>query len=113
MVRPFPHEELQRVLRGRKAVAVIDQNISVGKGGILFSEIASALYPLNDRPPVLLSFIGGLGGRRFRPAEFDGMLARMESPSETPAETARPHLLFTGEECREVGRFFSIAGKET
>jgi hypothetical protein len=22
---------------------------------------------------------------------------------------ARPHLLFTGEECREVGRFFSIA----
>ena len=113
LIRPFPHQELQRVLGGRKGVAVVDQNISVGKGGILFSEIASALYPLNDRPPVLLSFIGGLGGRRFRPAEFDGMLARMESPSETPAETARPHLLFTDEECREVGRFFSIAGKET
>ncbi len=88
---------------------MVDQNISVGKGGILFSEIASALYPLNDRPPVLLSFIGGLGGRRFHPGEFDRMLARMESPSETPAETACPHLLFTGEECRDVGRFFSIA----
>jgi pyruvate ferredoxin oxidoreductase alpha subunit len=100
---------LQRVLRGRQGVAVVDQNISVGKGGILFSEIASALYPLLDRPPVLLSFIGGLGGRRFRPGEFDGMLDKMENPTETAIEMARPHLLFTGEECREVGRFFSIA----
>ena len=24
----------------------------------------------------------------------------------------QPHLLFTGEECREVGRFFDIASKE-
>ena len=112
MIRPFPHEEIQRVLGGRKAIAVIDQNISVGKGGILFSEIASALYGLNDRPAVLLSFIGGLGGRRFRPGEFDGMLGKMENPTETAAEMARPHLLFTGEECREVGRFFSIAREE-
>jgi pyruvate ferredoxin oxidoreductase alpha subunit len=112
MIRPFPHEELQRILRGRKGVAVIDQNISVGKGGILFSEITSALYGLVDRPPVLLSFIGGLGGRRFRPGEFDGMLAAMETPSESVAEMARPHLLFTGDECREVGRFFDIAGEQ-
>lgn len=111
MVRPFPHEDLQRVLRGRKGVAVIDQNISVGKGGILFSEIAGALYGLSDRPPVLLSFIGGLGGRRFQPGEFDGMLASMENPSESAPQMARPHLLFTGEECRAVGRFFSIASE--
>jgi pyruvate ferredoxin oxidoreductase alpha subunit len=109
LIRPFPHEDLQRVLRGRKGVAVVDQNISVGKGGILFSEIASALYSLIDRPPVLLSFIGGLGGRRFRPGEFDGMLDKMESPAENAAEMAQPHLLFTGEECREVGRSFDIA----
>jgi pyruvate ferredoxin oxidoreductase alpha subunit len=109
MIRPFPHEEIQRILRGRKGVAVIDQNISVGKGGILFSEIASALYPLHDRPPILLSFIGGLGGRRFRPGEFAGMVHKMETAGENAAEMTRPHLLFTGEECREVGRFFSIA----
>jgi pyruvate ferredoxin oxidoreductase alpha subunit len=109
LIRPFPHEDLQRVLRGRKAVAVVDQNISVGKGGILFSEIASALYGLNDRPRVLLSFIGGLGGRRFRPGEFDDMLGKMENPMETAAEMAQPHLLFTSKECREVGRFFDIA----
>ena len=112
MLRPFPHDDLQHVLRGRKGVAVVDQNISVGKGGILFNEIAGALYGLIDRPPVLLSFIGGLGGRRFRPGEFDDMLEKMEKPSETGPEMARPHLLFTAAECREVGRFFAIAGRE-
>lgn len=112
VIRPFPHEAIQRVLRGRKGVAVIDQNISVGKGGILFSEIASALYGLADRPAALLSFIGGLGGRRFRSGEFPGMLARLENPPESPVEMSRPQLLFTGEECREVGRYFSIAHEE-
>ena len=112
MIRPFPHLEIQRVLRGRKGVAVIDQNISVGKGGILFSEIASALYGLADRPPVLLSFIGGLGGRRFRPGEFDTMLAWLQRPGDKLEKMAEPILLFTPDECREVGRFFSIAGQE-
>ncbi len=112
MIRPFPHAELQRILAGRKGVAVIDQNISVGNGGILYSEIAGALYNAPDRPPVLLSFIGGLGGRRFRPGEFDGMLAKLIAPPESPVEMAQPHLLFTGEECREVGRFFDIASNE-
>ena len=111
MVRPFPHAALQRLLHGRRGVAVIDQNISVGKGGILFSEIASALYALADHPPIMLSFIGGLGGRRFHAGEFDAILQKMEKPRETPIEMARPHLLFTGEECREVGRFFSIASE--
>lgn len=109
MIRPFPHEDVQRILRGRKGVGVIDQNISVGKGGILFSEITSALYHLSDRPHVLLSFIGGLGGRRFRPGEFDGMLAQLERPADSLEDMAKPHLLFTAEECRTVGRFFDIA----
>ena len=111
LIRPFPHREIQRVLCGRKGVAVIDQNISVGKGGILFSEIASALYGLSDRPPVLRSFIGGLGGRRFRAGEFDAILTKLETPTDDPEETSKPTLLFSGDECREVGRFFSIAGE--
>ena len=111
MVRPLPYDDLQRVLSGRKGVAVVDQNISVGKGGILFSEIAAALYAAADRPPVLLSFIGGLGGRHFRPAEFDYILEKMECPDETCRSMARPHLLFTAAEGREVGRLLSVADK--
>jgi pyruvate ferredoxin oxidoreductase alpha subunit len=112
MIRPFPHAALQRLLHGRSGVAVIDQNISVGKGGILFSEIAGALYNLADRPLVMLSFIGGLGGRRFRTGEFDAILQKMERPTETALEMAQPHLLFTADECREVGRFFDLARPE-
>lgn len=112
LVRPFPHREVQRVLRGRKGVAVIDQNISVGKGGILFSEIAGALYGLADRPSVLRSFIGGLGGRRFRRGEFEAILAKLEAPPDDPADFAKPVLLFSADECRQVGRFFAIAETE-
>jgi hypothetical protein len=64
-----------------------------------------------DRPPVLLSIIGGLGGRRFRPGEFDAIVQAMYEPVETSALSSQPHLLFTAAECREVGRFFSIATK--
>ena len=112
LIRPFPHQDLQRVLRGRKGVAVIDQNISLGKGGILFSEIASALYGLSDRPPVLLSFIGGLGGRRFRAGEFDGIAARLENPTDNAEAMAKPTLLFSADEYREVGCFYAIANGE-
>jgi hypothetical protein len=58
---------------------------------------------------VLLSFIGGLGGRRFRPAEFDTMLAWLQRPGDKLEKMAEPILLFAADECRQVGRFFSIA----
>jgi pyruvate ferredoxin oxidoreductase alpha subunit len=110
LIRPFPQADVQRVLRGRKGVAVIDQNISLGKGGILFSEIASALYGLPDRPPVLLSFIAGLGGRRFRDGEFDAIAARLEKPTDNAEAMAKPTLLFGADECLQVARFFATAG---
>jgi len=40
------------------------------------------------------------------------MLSQLEAPTEAGLDMAQPHLLFTGEECREVGRFFDIASKE-
>ncbi len=109
VIRPLPRADIQRLLRGRKGVAVIDQNISVGRGGILFDEVASALYGLPDRPPVLLSFIGGLGGRRFRSGEFDAMLAKLQRPPDSLEEMTEPNLLFAANECREVSRLLAVA----
>jgi len=40
MVRPLPRSALVAALGGRRAVGVLDQNISPGLGGILFHEIA-------------------------------------------------------------------------
>ncbi len=63
LLRPFPEKALLEAVTGKKAMAVIDQNLSMGKGGVLHSEIASVLYGFKDVPPILMSYIGGLGGR--------------------------------------------------
>jgi pyruvate ferredoxin oxidoreductase alpha subunit len=107
LIRPFPHAEIARVLAGRRAVAVIDQNLSVGKGGILFAEVASTLR--GPAAPPLVSFIGGLGGRRFRGDEFDLIAARLRAAA-TDGGSAEPHLLFSGTEYQQVLELLRVAG---
>lgn len=63
--RPFPRPELRSVLRGLKGVGVVDRDYSFGSsshGGVLYTEVAAALFP-EQRTPVLVPFIAGLGGR--------------------------------------------------
>ena len=78
MFRPFPKEALAKALCGRAKVAVIDQNISLGAGGITFPEIASALYGLSSRPERLLSVIGGLGGKDIRDEDFLSIIDKLD-----------------------------------
>ncbi len=59
--RPFPLEELRRLLAGRKTVVVIDRDISFGYEGALFSEVKAALY--GNGGASLYNLITGLGGR--------------------------------------------------
>lgn len=60
--RPFPSAELVDVLRGVKAVAVLDRSESFGaEGGPVYLEIRSALYDAEHRPAVV-NYIYGLGG---------------------------------------------------
>ncbi|MCD6362517.1 MAG: pyruvate ferredoxin oxidoreductase [Synergistetes bacterium] len=66
LFRPFPGEEIARVLDGRKAVAVLDRAYSTGAEAPLFCEIKSALYEAQSRPK-LASYIYGLGGRDTTP----------------------------------------------
>jgi len=60
--RPFPYAELAEMLKGVRAVAVLDRSESFGaEGGPLFLETRSALYDLEERIPVV-DYIYGLGG---------------------------------------------------
>jgi pyruvate ferredoxin oxidoreductase alpha subunit len=106
LIRPFPHAEIARQLSGRRAVAVIDQNISIGKGGIFFAELKSAL-PTCAMPP-LVSFIGGLGGRRFRSEEFTSIIAALRE-AENTGGSCEPHLLYTETEYRQLLDMLRIA----
>ncbi len=109
LVRPFPAREIAKVLAGRKAVAVLDQNLSPGSGGILFQEVAGALANAPD-PPVLRSFVGGLGGKELSEAEFDHVLGVLEAaePGTVPVE---PELLMREDEWSEVRGRLAVAGK--
>jgi pyruvate ferredoxin oxidoreductase alpha subunit len=109
MVRPFPAADVVEALAGKRAVGVIDQNLSPGLGGILFQEVAGALANVPDRP-ILKSFIGGLGGKDISEAEFDHVLAVLDR--------SRPHdgltqaeLLFTSAEWEQTRNRLALAGK--
>ncbi len=61
-LRPFPTPIVRELLAGRKKVAVIDRDLSPGRGGAIAQEIKASLYGLSDAPPVY-GYIIGLGGR--------------------------------------------------
>lgn len=110
LYRPFPRERLRELLRGRKAVIVVDQNISMGKGGVLATELASALYGM-AQAPLLIEFVGGLGGRDIAPEEFVEM-ADVAADAAGRGEAPPPRLLFTAAELREVRKLQAIASAE-
>lgn len=108
LFRPFPAEAVRLALSGKRAVAVIDQNLSVGKGGILHSEVASVLYGVAGAPKVLTSFIGGLGGRDIRLEEFCEIVAATVKAADS-GRLPPPRLLFTEDELRQVRKLQAIA----
>jgi pyruvate/2-oxoacid:ferredoxin oxidoreductase alpha subunit len=82
MFRPFPWEEVKKILGAVKKVAVIDRNISFGASGVFFQEIRSCLYGENFQPPVF-GFIIGLGGRDVTPSDIKDIVEhaqRLEKP---------------------------------
>jgi pyruvate ferredoxin oxidoreductase alpha subunit len=111
LLRPYPEEQLRKALAGKRGVAVIDQNLSMGKGGVLHSELASVLYGYPDMPPIIASFIGGLGGRDIAPEEFFEMV-RVLQKSGAEGIQPPPRLLFAADELREVRKLQAIAHAE-
>ena len=110
LLRPLPNEALQQLLCGRQAVAIIDQNLSMGAGGVLYSEIAGALYGQSDTP-LLLSYVGGLGGRDITTEEFFQIAEQLKEAA-TTGETPAPRLLYTENELREIQKLQAIAQVE-
>ncbi|MGC1952938.1 MAG: pyruvate synthase [Gammaproteobacteria bacterium] len=111
LLRPFPAELLRRALVGIRAVAVIDQNLSIGKGGVLHGELAAALYRGPAASALLVSFIGGLGGRDISAEEFYQMAATIRRAA-NEGKTPPPRLLYTRDELREMRKLQAVAHAE-
>lgn len=110
LLRPFPAAAIAAALEGRRAVAVIDQNLAPGLGGITYQEIAAALYASPIRLP-LLSFVGGLGGKNISEAEFDAIAQALERAA-AGERVVGPCLLYTQPEWERMHTLLRIAGKE-
>lgn len=111
LLRPYPGDKIRQMLTGKKGVAVVDQNLSMGKGGILYSELTSVLYGDKEAPPILISFIGGLGGRDISPEEFFEIAKQLKQATETN-EILAPRLLYTIDELRQIRKLQAIAHVE-
>jgi pyruvate/2-oxoacid:ferredoxin oxidoreductase alpha subunit len=86
MFRPFPSQELIKQLSGRKKVAVLDRDNSLGAGGIVAQELKAALYG-TARKPKVFEFIAGLGGKDITPQtihEIIELTLRNANPSGIP-----------------------------
>jgi len=109
LIRPFPGDSLRSAFSGIKGAAVIDQNISMGKGGILYTELASVLYGSRKDAPVLLSYIGGLGGRDITFNEF-AAIADETMQAAKSGEVPDPRLLYSEDELMQMKKLQEIAG---
>ncbi|MBW2978760.1 pyruvate ferredoxin oxidoreductase [Candidatus Woesearchaeota archaeon] len=59
LFRPFPEKQIRKALEKIKHIAVVDQNICPGMGGILYPEIKMAL---SGHKKIINNYINGLGG---------------------------------------------------
>jgi pyruvate ferredoxin oxidoreductase alpha subunit len=108
LLRPFPAEPIAELLAGKQGVIVIDQNLSMGQGGVLHTELTASLYGKPDAPGVVTSFIGGLGGRDISAEEFYEMVA-VTRKAITTGNIPAPRLLYTDGELREIRKLQAIA----
>jgi pyruvate ferredoxin oxidoreductase alpha subunit len=73
--RPFPDAAVRAALRYATDIAVLDRADSPGGRPPLFAEVAAAVY---GGPPVVRSFVYGLGGRDLHPEDIREVFAHVE-----------------------------------
>jgi len=89
---------------------VVDQNLSLGRGGILHTELAATLQETAGAP-VLASFVGGLGGRDISSEELFEM-ARGTLRAAESGVAPEPRLLYTRGELAEIRKLQAVAHAE-
>ncbi len=81
--RPFPAEELKKVLKNVKVIAILDRSDSFNAvSGPLFSDIRNVLYDLEEKPKIV-DYIYGLGGRDIGLKEIKGIYEDLDEIKRT------------------------------
>ncbi len=75
MFRPFPEESLREALASAPRVGVIDRDISLGHGGVLWSEVRGVA----SAGSLVQNYIIGLGGGDIQPRHITEILENLAS----------------------------------
>ena len=85
--RPFPKEEFERIGKTVSTIGVLDRNISLGEGGIVYNSIRSAIYDLEEKP-LVLGYHLGLAGKEVRLRDVEQIAERtLKTANEKKVET--------------------------
>lgn len=61
--RPFPSEELAKIVKGLKSLVIVERDHALGgTGASVYTDVRSALYEMKNRP-LVYGYTAGLGGR--------------------------------------------------
>jgi pyruvate ferredoxin oxidoreductase alpha subunit len=75
--RPFPKQEIYRALKNKMNIVVLEKAVSLGRGGILASDIRWS-FPRAEQPGRRISsYIAGLGGRNISTESLTEMVDRV------------------------------------
>jgi pyruvate ferredoxin oxidoreductase alpha subunit len=77
--RPFPRQAVYQVLRNKMNIVVLEKSVSLGRGGILGSDIRWSFPRAEKHGRVISSYIAGLGGRNISMEALREMVARVET----------------------------------
>jgi pyruvate ferredoxin oxidoreductase alpha subunit len=77
--RPFPARALRAAVGGLDRLIVIDRAITPGLGGVVGTEVAAVLQGM-ERPPKVLNYALGLGGRDIPETVYRDLLAAVARP---------------------------------
>jgi pyruvate ferredoxin oxidoreductase alpha subunit len=76
--RPFPRTEIYNALKDKMNIVVLEKSISLGRGGILASDVRWSFPKAEQRDRNISSFIAGLGGRNITKADLQYMVEKVE-----------------------------------
>lgn len=76
--RPWPAEDIAKVVKGKKGIMVMDRHLSVGAYGPMFPEICAAAA-LNGKMPKMYNFIYGLGGADTMVSDFMNVYKQVDA----------------------------------
>jgi len=81
--RPFPRKEVYRALKDKMNIVVLEKCISLGRGGILASDVRWSFPRAEKKDRDISSFVAGLGGRNI---SIDDLRYMVEKVGKEPVE---------------------------